>query len=708
MPDTVRSGCNDPGAGQEERFSSMIDIYQIPGILKKRIVWLIVLPLVFVTLAMAFLAMRTPVYRAMAEMLIEPQGLQIVGNDIVAREGGDALQRLSIDSQAYVILSNAVLNEVIEKLDLEKDPAITKPIGPGRIARLLGRSAPEPTAEDIRAAAVAGLRESLQAIRIEKAFVFNIYASHPDRFKAAAIANEAARTYLDEARRSRADTTLRASVSLQSQAEDLRARLEIAEAAVESFRAENGLISTGQRGLVVDQQLQDVNTQLTQARLDLEKAKANADLLANLTVTDIEAGGLPTNLQTTTLGTLRVQYARTAEREAQAATTLGTNHPQLRELRSQLDNTRRQIADELARVRRSVTSEAQRAEANVVALEEESRRLASSNVSQGKSQIRLRQLESEAESLNAVYKSFLSRAKELQEQQEIDTSNSRIISRAVAPLSPTGPSSIIVLLAAGFFGFALAAAGSVGWEMVNGKLGSERELVERTGVPLLASLSAPGRPLSARRLARLLPGGGDPAEAAERQLAVARIAYALRHAFENERPAHVLVLSSGDAAGISPLTRAIAAGLYDMGEDVLLAHMDEGGSAAPTRQAPAEPEQLASPARSRLSSLRREAQPPAEPAAARRAAPASPFAVERLDGRGGAVPGLREAEDDEFLVIDGGSALSNPYLPMLLGYCDAIVLVSGVGETSRRDLDRTLALLQPWQDRMIGNVALAA
>jgi uncharacterized protein involved in exopolysaccharide biosynthesis len=687
-----------PGAGQEERFASMIDIYQIPAILKKRIGWLIVLPILFVTLATVFLALRTPVYRAMAEMLIEPQGLQIVGNDIVAREGGDALQRLSIDSQAYVILSNAVLNEVIDKLDLESDPAITRPVGPGLLGRLLGESAATPSADDIRAAAVAGLRESLQAIRIEKAFVFNIYASHPDRFKAAAIANEAARAYLDEARRSRADTALRASMALQTQAEDLRKRVEQAEAAVENFRAENGLISTGQRGLVVDQQLQDFNTQLTQARVEMEKAKANADLLKNLTVTDIEAGGLPTNLQTTTLGTLRVQYARIAEREAQAATTLGASHPQLRELRSQLDNTRRQIADELARVRRSVTSEYQRAEANVAALQEEASRLSSSNVSQSKSQIRLRQLESEADSLNAVYKSFLSRAKELEEQQEIDTTNSRVISRAVAPLKPTGPSGIIVLLAAGFFGFAVAAAGSVGWEMVNGKLGSERELVERTGVPLIASLRAPGRAGQSGRLARLLPGGDDRAEAAERQLAVARIAYALRHAFEGERPAHVLVLAAGEETPISPLVRAIATGLYDMGEDVLLAHTDQTTSTAALAPPPA-----ASPGRSRLSSLRRETQ-----ASVPAAVDHGPFAVERLDGRERPIAGLREAEEDEFLVIDGGSVLANPYLPVLLGYSDAILLVTSVGETSRRDLDRALTLLQPWQDRMIGNVALAA
>ena len=97
------------------------------------------------------------------------------------------------------------------------------------------------------------------------------------------------------------------------------------------------------------------------------------------------------------------------------------------------------------------------------------------------------------------------------------------------------------------------------------------------------------------------------------------------------------------------------------------------------------------------------------PAALRAGAAASPFTVERLDGHAH-VPGDNQigAGEDEFLLIDGGSALSNPYLPVLLGQSDAILLVTHLGQTSRQDLDRTLTLLQPWQDRMIGNVALAA
>lgn len=672
----------------------MIDVYQIPGILRKRLSWLVIVPVLCIALAVAYALLRTPTYKAMAELLIEPQNLQIVGNDIVQRGGTDGVQRLAIDSQTYVILSNSVLNDVIDKLDLENDTFI-RPTSPGLLSGLLGGGDKELTPEDRRAVTIDSLRENLQVARVENAFVFNIFMTHSNRFKAAEIANEAARSYLEEQRSLRSDATLRASVELQAQADSLRKRVEAAEAAVETFRAENGLISTGDRGLVVSQSLQDINTQLTQARVELEGARANADLLEGLTASAIEAGALPANLQTSTLGSLRVQYARIAERESQAATTLGANHPQLRELRSQLANTRSLIEAELERVRRSVEASRQRAEANVAALEAELARVSSTSVDQSKAQIRLRQLESEAESLNAVYRSFLARAKELDEQREIDTSNSRLISAAVAPLRPSGPSGAIVVIAAAIFGVIAAAGGSVGYEILNGRLGSERELVDVTGVPLIASVSAPPRRLPGR-------GGEDPT-AVERQMAVMRIAYALRHAFEHERPAHVLALSTDENLDISPLVRAIAASLYDMGEDVLLAH--PGGAGADQQTASGVPDQA--PARTRLSSRRRNAVATRE--GGRTAAGAAPFTVERLDGA------MREGSgdpftvtDQEFLVIDGGSATSNPYLPTLLETADAILLVSSVGGTARSDLDRTLAILKPWEDRMIGNVALAA
>ena len=667
----------------------VVDILQVPGILMRRLGWLIACAGVCVLLALIYLLLQTPTYRATAELLVDPQGLQIVGKDIVATDGSGALERSNVDSQIYVILSNSVLDNVVKKLDLENDPDLA---AQGSRTRLGGRDSADLTAQERRAAAIAALRQRLQVLRVGQSFVFNIVASHPDRDRAANIANATAEAYLEEQRATRADAAMRTSLALQLQAEDLKNRLEQAEAAVESFKASRGLISTGARGSVTDQQLQDYNTQLVTAQVELERARTRYDQIRALTASDIESGALPESLLSSTIGSLRAQYARIAEQRAQAATIYGANHPQMRELDAQVANASRLIEQELQRIRRSIQSEFERASANVAAIESQADQLKRVSVDQGKAQIELRRLESEASALRAVYDSFLVRAKELAEQQDIDTSNSRVISAAVPPSSPVGPSKIMVLGAAALFGVTLASVAAVGVELLGGRIVNPRELVDRTGVPMIAAVPRPDRRRSgaSSRLRRLVPGavGGEVDAASNRQLAVMRIAYVLRHAFAEERSANVLILSPGRLDGMSDLTRAVAASLEDMGESVLYA------------TAMARPPLAAATGRRQRLSMQRRVQSSSEPRSLSQV-----LTVEGPTSAGAFVEGT---QGDEFLIIDGGSALENPVLPVLLRYCDAILLVSETGGSRRADIEATLTLLQPWQDRMLGHVVFDA
>ena len=81
---------------------------------------------------------------------------------------------------------------------------------------------------------------------IISALVFTITVKHPDAARSAEIANTIAAVYLDKANKSRSENTLKASLSLQVQAEDLRKQLLETEDRIETFRIENGLISTGE------------------------------------------------------------------------------------------------------------------------------------------------------------------------------------------------------------------------------------------------------------------------------------------------------------------------------------------------------------------------------------------------------------------------------------------------------------------------------
>ena len=170
-----------------------------------------------------------------------------------------------------------------------------------------------------------------------------------------------------------------------------------AELAVEKFKSENGLVSTGEQGLVIDQQVQGINDQLIAARGVEEQQQTIYEQAKNLTMSAIEAGAIPEVLQSTSIGLLRDRYAELLDKRTQLATNLGTNHPQLRAINSQVTNMQQAIEAELARVRQSMRVNYERAAANTKALTDRLQNLTKTSFDSSAAQIKMRQLESEAD-----------------------------------------------------------------------------------------------------------------------------------------------------------------------------------------------------------------------------------------------------------------------------------------------------------------------
>ncbi|MBN9668760.1 exopolysaccharide transport family protein [Roseibium aggregatum] len=692
----------------------MVDISDIPRILRRHIPLLLITPLVFAALALFYLALKAPVYRSSAELLVRPEGLQVLVNDPVSTANNQTLQGMDLDSQSFVILSAAVLNQVANNLNLDDSKNFFRP----GIRDLLfgGSSSGSRSSTEARNATLDALREVVQVVRQGNSFVFQIHVSHPDPELTALIANEIAEVYIRETQSTRAAALSRASSTLSKQAEQLRARVEAADAAVEAYKARQGLISTA-GGSVVDQQIEALNTQITSSRVELEQTKSLYEQLANLTLSDVEAGAIPQVAESSVLNSLRVQYAQATQQEAEAAATLGANHPTLRELRSQVASTRQQIGSELQRIKASVESQYEQAKSTLAALEKQSQYLQSQNTAQGKALIELRQLQSEADASRAIYDSFLKRAQELKELPELDTNTSRILSAAQVPIKPSGPKSVIVLAASLLFGFAVAASGVVGLEILKGPKASERMLISTTGAPVLASLTPPQ---SGKGLARTLPRwltGRPRAHPDEETIARTRIAYTLRQSFLDNRPANILILSVGETGETSDFVRSVAVELHDMGEEVLFAHTTAATNAPPPAADPAQ-SPLASKS-SRIGSLNHlsaklSGNGNAEPKAGERSEPAargrtlaSYLKVEQIDPRRKyASSGDLDSANEDYLLVNAGNIDSSPMLPILLRHCDGILLVTAIGTTHSSELEHALAYLEPWRDRIIGHVVV--
>lgn len=660
-----------------------IDIFQLPGILLRRWLYVVITALVCTALAAGFVVLRKPVFMATTDILIDPQGLSASPPDPTTATANNQ-DGATLESQIYIVQSREVLNPVVDALSLTSDRFLN-PTG-------------VTDKELATVAVVGGLQKNMVIVREGTSYVLSLTVKHRDMTMAAKIANTIAEVYLKRLHEARSDASTRASGAFELQAHELAEKLRRAEEELEKFKEANNLISTGpQQNLVIDQQVEGVNRQLIAARADLEQKLANYNQVKSLTVGSIEAGGIPEALASTALSGMRGRYADLAARADQLSATLGSSHPQMQAARSQVAGLRQEMEAELARIRESMKGAKERAEANAAALQRRLDTLTASSLDTSEAGIKARALQSEVEALRALYKTLLTRASELGQRDTVNINNSRIISKAV----PGGGSSfmmkLIIIAAGAMFGIALGSGLAVLREILARVVsGQGKDVAEATPtvaasepaevatvtqpqpreLPVIAHIPAT-RPIAPRfsLSGRKFVESGDVER--KTQIGVSRtVDTLLRHSVE-DRPSTIVFISP-DNDNASRFLPDVAGALNRLDKEVLFSG-GEGGRDASAAEAPLGD-------KLKFNRLLR--------ATARRA-------------RGGAptfstFAGNRRKAD--FIIIDANGEEARHHLAELLERASGILLIARDGDEGH--LGELVDSLSPWRDRMLGTIKL--
>lgn len=240
------------------------------------------------------------------------------------------------------------------------------------------------------------------------------------------------------------------------------------------------------------------------------------------------------------------------------------------ELNAELAEAQRQLRAELARIRSSVSDSAAQANTNLANLQARAGELTRSKNDSSEAETKLRQLESEAQAIRAMFDASLARARELEQQGKIQTSNSRLLSEATPPFRPTKPPLPIVLAAAALFGACLGLG--LGYLLDRLPPRRRRGRVSKRMTPRDA-----GRLLGLP--ATVLPRSGrfGDAEAGGASSVLAPVVARLRSSLRGRLPALVAVVAARGASGLQATADPLGQALADLGEEVLLC---EGGDLA--------------------------------------------------------------------------------------------------------------------------------
>jgi uncharacterized protein involved in exopolysaccharide biosynthesis/Mrp family chromosome partitioning ATPase len=360
-----------------------------------------------------------------------------------------------------VLTSDSVLRRVVKAEDLDKDPEF------GGQAR---------DGIDSAAAALNALKRSVQVKRAERTYVVDVSVTTREAAKSARIANAIADAYLQEQTDVRSDAARQISQSLSSRLNELKDRVRAAEDRVEAFKQRNNILGAGGGQLVNEQQLTEMNNQLSAARARTAAAKARLDQVQQVQLSRSEFGGFPEAVQSQTITALRSQYAEVMRREAEQMTSLGARHPAVIEIQAEAERLRHMIDDEVHRLAVSARTEYESARANEETIAANLEKLKGNAVTTNEAMVSLRELERDVQANRAVYESFLVRARETGEQERLDTKNIRVISRADIPLRRSfPPSNLLLAMSAILFGATAGAGIVIARETYGGAGNSERD-----------------------------------------------------------------------------------------------------------------------------------------------------------------------------------------------------------------------------------------
>jgi polysaccharide biosynthesis transport protein len=454
-----------------------LDVKRMLALLRRRR-RLIILIVVFGTVAGTWYGVqRTPLYTAQALVVLDPQRSELVNTDKL----GYGLQPddlwNAVQTEIKIIESPLFTGKLVDELKLagrsefapspETAPSVLTRLqiavqdagrwlnerwlattslakGPPEMLEARDASASDPEME-AREQALWVVQEGLKAMPVEESYVLAINYTSSDPQTAAMLANGAAKLYMDEKRETKLRGLDRASSWMNERLHRLRDELLAAERRVEQFRAANKLGGTksDEEQSLGDQTLIGLNQQLVAARAALAEKQAKLRLLRRAAAdSNAAADRIADMVESPVLASLRNELARTLQQQADISTTFGGKHPRIIGLQEQIDNIKRQIRREIERTINGFETEVELASASAASLESQVDQFNERSMMDRTVEVRLRELEREAEATRELYQTLLGRFKETVDQQGIVESDIQMIAPAVLPNRPSTASSL--------------------------------------------------------------------------------------------------------------------------------------------------------------------------------------------------------------------------------------------------------------------------
>ena len=411
------------------------DISDLADIASRQWLPIVAIILVSTVLGALTLSQFTPMYKARAELVIEPQRATLPTLEAVLPVLGTDEQ--SILTESAVLRSGVLLGSVVDQMNLVDDPEFN---GALRSSDESGSRATTPGVQ--RERAIESLANRLDVGEIPDSRVITVAVTSESPEKAAELTNTLVAEYLESRRTAKLDASSETNSWLDTRISELQAKVVESEKRAEEFRSEAELLETGGTTLL-SQQLADLNGHIIDARTATEAARAELTEVSDLIEAKDGSGIYASDrlLESPLIRELRREQVALEREIAELSSEYGPAHPRMVQLRADADDLKNQISIEIEKVEQGLRNSVRVAEAREKGLERRAAELKARLSQANEDEIELHALEREAQANRELLEVLLARQKELGSPDQLQSGqpDARVITYAAVPSEPSFP-----------------------------------------------------------------------------------------------------------------------------------------------------------------------------------------------------------------------------------------------------------------------------
>ena len=467
----------------------------IDVIVRRRWLILAVLALVFLS-TLIFTLSATRIYEAsgVVEVSQETPNVtsfkEILGSEIQARE--------FYETQVELLGSKAMIDRVIDELDLVNHPVIRKTVFADGHSGILRRMADAvgslaTRVVQTRAAVDTGLAEkqevaeyvmeNLTVTPSRKSMLIDVAFRSPDRQLSQALVNTLVENFISWKMELKVDASGIARDFLMMQMDRAKINLEKAEERLNAFAKHAGIVSLDARMNSIYRHLEELNSAYATAEADM----MNKQAIYNQAVKDGPAN-LPRVLESELIASLKNKYAELNSQHQELKATFHDDYPTVVALKARMDSVAALIEAQERGIFLSIENEFASAQKIVSAMEKRIDQQKDLVLDLNDRATQYSIMAREVETNEAIYQSLLQRAKEIESMAGVSSSNIQVVSRADLPLTAVKPDVRLNLLLAVILGLLGGIGCAFLAEYFADTVTNPDEISDRFQIPLLGTI----------------------------------------------------------------------------------------------------------------------------------------------------------------------------------------------------------------------------